>query len=217
VSAAAPAVRRRGGWIIGLGVAALVVIAAPVWAPVLLMFAIAGLDELAQRTTVHQMPPGTMPLVAPGEQARSITRGGPCYFCASGTRGSTRWGSSFGAGIPLWKIDRDVSDLLPRSETPRRVQLVALEPMVILVRDDPAEAEPEGGFDWGEGYLSVHGGRWRIWHGTTIPGPLAGLSWATPGRPLAPVAAEGARAVLPLQKGRLALVERDGSVTVTRE
>lgn len=204
-------------WAIGLSVLALLAATSPVWGTVAMMLAIAGLDELAQRTTVEEMPSGTMPLVAPGEEARSITRGGPCSFCASGSRGSTRWGSSFGAGIPLWQIDREVFPMLPASETPRRVQLVAPEPMVILVRDDPEELTPEQGFDWGEGYLRVHGGQWRIWHGTTLPGGLAGLSWASPGHALGPVIAEGGRAAIPLPKGRLVLAEAEGRVTVTRE
>lgn len=205
-------------WAIRLAVLGLIVITAPVWGQVLLMFAIAGLDELAQKTTVREEPPGTMPLVAPGRQASVIATGGPCYFCASGSRGSSGWGSSRSSRILLYMIDREAFALLPRTEAPRRVQLVALEPMVVLVREDPSEVAPEEGFPVSDEWLGVHGGRKRLWHGTALPGPLTDLSWASPGTAVAPVAIDAAgRGVIPLPKGRLVLTEEAGVVTVTRE
>ncbi|WP_144182735.1 hypothetical protein [Elioraea rosea] len=214
----APAPGRVRRWAIRLAVLGLIVVTAPVWGPVLLMFTIAGFEEFAQRTTVTEEPPGTMPLVAPGRQASVISTGGPCYMCASGTRGSSGWGSSRSSRILLYMIDREAFALLPRTETPRRIQLVALEPMVVLVRDDPSELAPEEGFAVSDEWLGVHGGNKRLWHGTTLPGPIADLSWASPGTALTPVAidAEG-RGVIPLPKGRLVLAEQAGVVTVTRE
>ncbi len=216
VNPAAPGTVRR--WTIRLAVLGAIIVTAPVWSPVLLMFAIAGLDELAQRTTISERTPGTMPLVAPGRQASVISTGGPCYFCVSGSRGMSGWGSSRSTRVPLHMLDREALALLPDTDRARRVQIVAMEPMVVLVRDDPAEAPPEGGFDYADGYLVIHGGVKRLWYGTTLPGPIAGLAWASPG--IAPTSvrldAEG-RGIIPLRGGRLVLTETDGTVTVTRE
>jgi uncharacterized membrane protein len=88
---------------------------------------------------------------------------------------------------------------------------------VVLVRDDPAEAPPDGGFSPGAGYLVIHGGAARLWYGPSLAGPLEGLSWAAPGVTLRRIVAEEGRAVLPLRKGRLVLAEAAGHITVTRE
>jgi hypothetical protein len=212
-----PSPRRIRRTLMLLGLLGLLVVTAPVWGHVALLFTIAGLDELGQRTRISQAPPGTMPLVAPGREASEIFRGGPCYMCASGRRGSIAWGSSPGTATQLYMIDREAFALVPRGETPLRVQLVALEPMVILLRDDPDEVAPEEGFPPSAAYLLVHGGRKRLWHGTHGPGPLEGVAWASPGKAPQPVSVIDGRGIIPLPKGRLVLTEAAGAITVTRE
>jgi hypothetical protein len=114
-------------------------------------------------------------------------------------------------------VDREAYALLSPAEAPRRLHVVALEPMVVLVRNDPDEVAPEEGFPPGEGYKLIHGGKARFWHGTSLPGTIASLAWASPGVPLTPVQATGGRATLPLPNGRLVLTEAEGRVIVTRE
>lgn len=204
-------------WIIGLVLAGLLAAGSPLWAQPALLPALSAFELTGQRTRVHEHPPGTMPLVAPGQEARTITRSGPCLMCTTGRRGMSHWGSRIGAATPLHMLDREAHALLPPAGAPRRIQLVALEPMVVLVRYAPAEAAPEGGFQPIEGAFPIHGGAARIWYGPSLPGPLAGLSWATPGVPPGPVAATDGRAVLPLGRGRLVLTETAGRITVARE
>ncbi len=213
----APAPRWPRRWVVGIVVAGLLAVTAPVWSQTALILALGFLDQFSQRTSEIAHRPGTMPLVGPGQEARRIIRSSSCVMCTTGRRGMEYWGSTPRAATPLYMIDREAYDLLPRAEAPRRIQVVALEPMVVLVRDDPAEAAGADGFAPGEGFMPIHGGRARLWHGPTLPGPLAGLSWARPGVPLTPLQAQAGRAVIPLPKGRLVLTEAEGRILVTRE
>ncbi len=213
----APAPRWPRRWVVGIVVAGLLAVTAPVWSQTALILALGFLDQFSQRTSEIAHRPGTMPLVGPGQEARRIIRSSSCVMCTTGRRGMEYWGSTPRAATPLYMIDREAYDLLPRAEAPRRIQVVALEPMVVLVRDDPAEAAGADGFAPGEGFMPIHGGRARLWHGPTLPGPLAGLSWARPSVPLTPLQAQAGRAVIPLPKGRLVLTEAEGRILVTRE
>jgi hypothetical protein len=209
--------RRLRRWVSGLAVAGLLSVTAPVWGQVFLILTIAVADGFAQRTSETEHPPGTMPLVGPGKQAKTIVRGGPCSMCTTGRRGMSYWGSRLSAATPLSMLDREAHALLPKAQSPRRIQVVALEPMVVLVRDDEAEAAGEDGFPMSEQYLVIHGGRARLWYGPILPGPLAGLSWARPGVPLTPLQEDPGRAIISLPKGRLVLTEAAGRISVTRE